>query len=84
MPVFGDLDEKTDRLFDELEEEISDASYYLYSADEIVLVGASSMENVSRRITEDKVTEIVDHTADALDDFSEAETEIDGDFSTAA
>ncbi|MFB6166727.1 MAG: hypothetical protein ABEJ62_00495, partial [Candidatus Nanohaloarchaea archaeon] len=81
--VFGEPDEQTQELFEEIGEEVSDASYYLYSADEITLVSASSMENVSKRIGEEKVTEVVDHTADALSDFTEAEQEIDENFSTA-
>ncbi|MFB6213350.1 MAG: hypothetical protein ABEJ07_02190 [Candidatus Nanohaloarchaea archaeon] len=82
--VFGSPDEETEELFDEIGEEVSDASYYLYSADEITLVSASSMENVSQRIHQEKVTELIDHAADALSDFTEAEQEIDENFSTAA
>lgn len=82
--VFGDLNDRTQQLFERIDEEVSDATYYLYSADEITLVGASSMENVSRRIQQQKVTEVVDHVADNLSDFTEAEQEIDDSFSTAA
>lgn len=82
--VFGDLDEETEELFEEIGEEVSDASYYLYSADEFTLVSASSMEKVSSRVKQAKVTEVIDHRADGLSDFSEAEQDIDENFSTAA
>lgn len=82
--VFGDLDEKTQEILEELEEEISDATYYLYSADTITLVSASSMENITTRIPQEKVTEIIDHERISLDDFTEAELEIDEDVNTAA
>ncbi|MFB6190411.1 MAG: hypothetical protein ABEJ91_02455 [Candidatus Nanohaloarchaea archaeon] len=82
--AFGEPDEETQELFEGVGESVSDASYYLYSADNFTLVSASSMENVSKRIEEEKVTEVIDHTADALSDFSEAEHEIDENFSTAA
>lgn len=82
--AFGEPDEETQEVFEGVGESVSDASYYLYSADNFTLVSASSMENVSKRIDEEKVTEVVDHTADALSDFSEAEHEIDENFSTAS
>lgn len=82
--VFGDLDEETEEILEELDEEISDASYYIYSADEIVLVSASSSEKMARRIDLDKVTEVVDHEDLRSEDFPNAELDIDEDFSTAA
>lgn len=82
--VFGDVDEKTEEILDELEEDISDATYYLYSADEIILVSASSMENIKTRVNPQKVTEIVDHERISTDDFPNAELTIDEEVNTAA
>lgn len=82
--VFGELTEETQEVLDQLEESISDASYYLYSADEITLVSASSMENVIERIPQENVTEIIDHENIQTGDFSNAELEIDEEVSAAA
>lgn len=82
--VFGDLDEDAEQAFEEKGESLSDAKYYLYSADDFVLVSGSSMENVSRRVSQEKVAEVIDHVSDAIADFTEAETVIDENFSTAA
>lgn len=82
--VFGDVDEDTQAVLEELDENISDASYYLYSADEITLVSASSMTDVSSRIPEEKVTEVIDHVNVNTDAFSQAEIEINEDAGTAA
>lgn len=82
--VFGDLDEETEEILEEIDEEVSDASYYLYSAEEITLVSASSMENVTRRIPEEKIGELIDHERIDTDAFSEAEIEINNDAGTAA
>ncbi len=76
--VFGDLNEQTEQILEELDEEIQDASYYLYSADEIIIVSASSMDHISRRISPDKVVEIIDHEDVSKEDFPEADIEIEG------
>lgn len=75
--AFGDLTEETEEILEELDEELQDASYYLYSADEIIIVSASSMENISRRISEEKVTEIVDHEDINTEEFSNADIQIE-------
>lgn len=81
---FGDLDEETNEILEELDESITDASYYLYSADEIIIVSASTMDNISRRISPDKVVEIVDHENISADDFPDADLTIEEDASTAS
>ncbi len=82
--VFGDLDEETQEVLEEIEESISDASYYLYSADEITLVSASSMENVTSRIPEEKIGEVIDHESIDVDAFSQADMEINQDAGSAS
>lgn len=82
--AFGDMDEELEEIFEQIGEQLSSAKYYVYSADEVTLVSASSMENVSSRISQEKITEIVDHTSDSVEDFTEAEEVIDEDYSTAA
>lgn len=81
--VFGDLSDETKELLEEIDERISDASYYLYSADEIVLVSTSAASSISSRISEDKVVEIIDHEAIG-EDFPEAEITVDEEFNTTA
>jgi len=75
--AFGDLTERTEELLEELDEELQDASYYLYSADHIIIVSSSSMENISSRISEEKVIEIVDNEDINTDEFSNAEIQIE-------
>ncbi len=82
--VFGSIDEKTEELLEELDEDISDASYYIYSASEIILVSASSSENMARRIDLEKVTEVIDHEQLRTDDFPNADLDIEEDVGTAA
>ncbi len=82
--VFGKLDEETEEVLERIEESISDASYYLYSADEITLVSASSMQNVTSRIPEEKIGEVIDHERMDVDVFSQAEVEINEDAGSAS
>lgn len=80
---FGELNQQTQNILEELDESIPDASYYLYSADEIVIVSASSMEKISARIPPEKVVGIIDHENIHAEDFPNAELEIE-DVSTAS
>lgn len=82
--VFGDLNEQTQEVLEELDEDISDAKYYIYSADEIQLVGASSTDDISSRVPQDNVSIIIDHENVSLEDFTEAETEINKEVATAS
>lgn len=82
--VFGDPDDETEEVLERIDEEVSDASYYMYSADEFTLVSASTMDNVTSRVSEDKVTEVIDHEDVNLGDFSNAETEINEDAGSAS
>ncbi|MFB6204695.1 MAG: hypothetical protein ABEJ75_03545, partial [Candidatus Nanohaloarchaea archaeon] len=82
--AFGEPEEEARDAFEEIDEKLSNAKYYVYSADEVTLVSASSMENVSSRIGQEKVTEVIDHVADSVEDFTEAEEVIDEEYSTAA
>lgn len=81
---FGELDEDAQKVFERKEEKLSDAKYYLYSADDFALVSGSSMENVSSRVNQEKIAVVIDHQSDQLEDFTEAEQIIDEDYSTAA
>ncbi|MFB6292422.1 MAG: DHH family phosphoesterase [Candidatus Nanohaloarchaea archaeon] len=82
--VFGDLTEETEELLEDIDADIADAAYYIYSAEEITLVSASSMDNVTFRIPEEKIDEVIDHESIDPDHFSEAEFEIEEDAGSAS
>lgn len=77
--AFGEPDQKSKYLLNRIEESISDASYHLYSMEEIVIVDASHMKQLSTRIKPGDVKEIINNEDDELQDdiFTEAEFEIE-------
>lgn len=75
--AFGEPDQKSKYLLDRIEESISDASYHLYSMEEIVLVDASHMRQLSTRIKPGDVVEIINNEDDEVQElFEEAEKNI--------
>lgn len=76
--AFGSPGEKSEYLLDNIDEDISDASYHLYSMEEIVLVDASHMKQLSTRIKPGDVVEIINNGDDEVQElFEEAEKEIE-------
>ncbi|WP_414836560.1 hypothetical protein [Candidatus Nanohalococcus occultus] len=77
--AFGEPDKQAKYLLDNVEESISDASYHLYSMEEIVIVDASHMRQLSTRIKPGDVKEIINNKDDELqeDIFTEASFEIE-------
>lgn len=76
--AFGDAEDEAALVLKHLDEELSDASYYLYNADSMILVDPSGTGSLSTRIKPDDVVEIVDNEeSDIADRFSNAELQIE-------
>ncbi|MFB6245225.1 MAG: hypothetical protein ABEJ03_02660 [Candidatus Nanohaloarchaea archaeon] len=83
--VFGDIDKKAERLLESLDESISDASYHLYSMEQAVLVKAEEVEDVSTRIREKDVSEVITNDGDFDEDrFPNADLRLEEAATTSA
>lgn len=76
--AFGTADELSRNVMEHIDEEMSDASYYIYNADSFIVVDASHPRQISNRIRPDLVEEVIDNETEEFDPelFENAESEL--------
>lgn len=76
--AFGTPDKLSRNVMEHIDEEMSDASYYIYNADSFIVVDASHPRQISNRIRPDLVEEVIDNETEEFDPelFENAESEL--------
>lgn len=76
--AFGTPDQLSRNVMEHIDEEMSDASYYIYNADGFIVVDASHPRQISNRIRPDLVEEVIDNDTGEFEQdlFENAESEL--------